>query len=239
MKQSLFTLLLLAMISILSGCCECIIGTGEIQSEDRLLKAFTAIELKCSTDVIIRHKSMDEKNNVVIEAQPNLMPFITTKVSGSTLEIDMEGCVKTNQPMIVYVDIDRIDKISNDGSGNITCTEELISDELEIHQNGSGNISAIVRANHLELNLHGSGNVELSGNGNKIDIESNGSGSCDALMFIANEGKVNLNGSGAVSVFASKEMNLELNGSGSIHYGGKPEKLNTKKNGSGEIHEAQ
>ncbi len=239
MKQSLFTLLLLAMISIISGCRQCITGTGDVQSEDRLLKAFTAIELKCSADVIIRHKSMDEKNNVMIEAQPNLMPVITTKVSGNKLEIDMEGCVKTNRPVIVYVDIDKIDKISNDGSGNITCGEELISDEFEISQNGSGNISAIVRTNHLELHLNGSGSVELSGNGHKIEIESNGSGTCDALLFIAKEGEVNLNGSGAVSVFAAKEMNLELNGSGSIHYGGKPEKLNTKKNGSGEIHEAQ
>ncbi len=232
-------MLLLAMISIILGCRDCVTGAGEVQNEDRLLQTFTAIELNCGADIIIRHKSADEKNNVIVQAQPNLLPLITTKISGNALEIDIEGCTKTTKPIVIFVNIDKLDKIINDGSGNIRCDEELVSEAFEIVNNGSGNVTVQLRTNDLEVHLNGSGVIQVSGNANKVDIDHNGSGSIEALSLEANEGEVNLNGSGTVTVFATKEMNLELNGSGSIYYGGKPEKLNTKKNGSGEIHEAQ
>ena len=234
-----FYALCLSAIFMLGSCGSCVTGTGAVQEEERILQEFTAITLNCSADVIIRDRIMDEKNKVVIKAQPNILPLITAKVSGGELKLDIEGCTSTSEAIEIWVYVDDISKISNEGSGNIISENALHADRFEVNHNSSGNMQLIIKANRVDVNQDGSGKIKLDGNANMIDIDHSSSGECDAMALHAEEAKVNLNGSGNVSVFASKEMDLRLDGSGSILYGGKPGKLNTKDDGSGEIHEAQ
>ena len=230
---------LFSLSFLLSACNECVTGTGNKQQEERLVPEFSAIDLQCSANVIIKDRLISEKNKVVVDAQSNLLPLISARVSGETLEIDMKGCVRTDQAITVYVYANEISEISLNGSGNIESSNRLGGDNMEINLDGSGNVNLALRSNTVSVNHQGSGNINLDGNVNRIDIHHNGSGNIDAMSLKSSDAEVNLNGSGTVSVFGNRNMKLELNGSGSIFYDGKPQTLNTTNNGSGEIHENQ
>lgn len=221
------------------SCNPCVTGTGNTQREDRLVPAFTALDLQCSAQVVIQAKEIADENKVVVEAQSNLLPLISTRVQGETLEIDMEGCVNSTQTITIYVYVDEMAEITLSGSGNIESTHRLVGNEMELNLDGSGNMNLTLQSNRILVNHMGSGNINLNGNANDIAIEHNGSGDIDALSLQSSDAQVNLNGSGTVSVFGNRNVKLALNGSGSIFYGGKPQSLNTTNNGSGEIHEAQ
>jgi hypothetical protein len=231
--------LIASICLLLSACNMCTTGTGETQPEERLVANFSEITLDCSADIVIRERKISDKNMVVVEAQPNILPLIVTKVTGNTLNIDMEGCVSHSKAITIYIYVDDISEVTNNGSGSISSSNILKADQFEINQSGSGNIDLKIRANRIDAHHESSGDIMLSGNSNKIEIALDGSGSCNTLALNSDVAEVNLNGSGTVSVFATRQMDLHLDGSGSIFYAGKPEKLNTSDNGSGEIREAE
>jgi hypothetical protein len=230
---------LFALAFLPVACNQCTTGTGNAQKEDRLVPEFSAIDLQCSANVIIRDRVLSEDNKVVVEAQSNLLPLISTRVNGETLEIDMKGCVNSSKTITVYVHVNEINEITLSGSGNIETTNRLGGNEMDVNLDGSGNLNLGVKTNKIQVNHRGSGNINLDGNANFIVVEHDGSGDIDAMSLKSSDAEVNLNGSGTVSVFGNRNMKLALNGSGSIFYGGKPQTLNTTNNGSGEIHEAQ
>ncbi len=230
---------LLGLILISYGCNVCVKGEGDNTREIRLVSDFSQLVLNCSAEIILMPKPPDESTKVIVEAQPNVLPLITSQVSGETLEIDMAGCVSTTSNLVIYVYADNVNAVTNNSSGTIRTNNKINGGRFEVKLNGSGSIELELQANEVMAEQEGSGNILLKGNTNSIAIENDSSGSCDAQNLIANEAEVNLSGSGTVSVHATKQMNLQLNGSGSIIYSGQPEKLNTKKDGSGEIHEAQ
>lgn len=234
-----FCIPVVMLIFISTGCNVCVQGEGDNTSESRLVSDFHTIHLSCSAEVVLMEQNPGEPMKVIVQAQPNLIPLITTQVNGENLEIDMEGCVSNSNPVIVQVYGHGLTALSNSSSGSISGSNKITSELFALELNGSGNIQLEIQAHEVDIEQNGSGNIQVSGNTHKIEIENASSGSCDAISLIANEAQVNLSGSGAVSVFANEEMNLELLGSGSITYGGKPAKINTKKDGSGEIHEAQ
>jgi len=234
-----YSLFFLLLIFISAGCNVCVHGEGDNANEERLVSDFKAVHLKCSAEIVLMEHTPGEPMKVVVQAQPNLIPLITSQVKGETLEIDIEGCISNSNAITVQVFGSGLTSVENSGSGNISGSNKMSTDQFAITLDGSGNIHLELQTNEVEIDQNGSGSIHVSGITNYIDIDNASSGSCDALSLIANEAQVNLSGSGAVSVFANKEMNLELRGSGSITYGGQPEKLNTQKDGSGEIHEAQ
>lgn len=224
---------------VLTGCFNCVEPSGIIKDEERAITEFSTIELDGAMDVIIKERLLSETNRVVVRADENSLPHIKTVLQGSKLKLSMDKCVKGNSPVEVYVFVNEISKVENDGSGTIRSESMLKSDRFDIEQNGSGTITLQVRANRVVLDNDGSGIIRLAGNANTIEVDHDGSGVSELFDFQTKEAKVDLSGSGRVNVYATDKMKLNLNGSGSISYKGTPQELKTNKNGSGEIHEAK
>lgn len=237
MKNYLYAFIL-PMI-MLTGCFNCVEPSGIINDEERSVTEFNTIELDGAMDVIIKERLLSERNRVVVHADQNVLPHVKTVLQGGKLKLSIDKCVKGNTPVEVYVYVNEISKVENDGSGTIRSENMLKSDRFDIEQNGSGTVTLQVRANRLVVENDGSGIIRLSGNANTIEVDHDGSGVSELFDIQTKEAKVDLSGSGIVNVYASDKMKLNLNGSGSIRYKGTPQELKTNKNGSGEIHEAK
>ncbi len=227
------------ILLLFAGCKDCIAPVGEAVDEVRPLETIHTITVNAAVDVVIREKEAGEANQITLHAAPNILPLITTRVSGKELMIDINGCVKTNEPLQVFVSASEIKKIRNDAGGSIRSANELKSDRIQISLDGSGSVELSLRANHVDVNHDGSGRITLSGNAVSLEISQDGSGNCNTRELTVEEAEVNLDGSGDVVVNASKSLDLSLDGSGSIEYIGNPKQLKTEKNGSGEIHQIQ
>jgi len=239
MNRSGFLILMVVSIFFFSGCNNCIAPTGEIKEEERTVNEFSSITLNCSADVVIRDRMLSDKNKVVVKAAANILPLVTTSISGGNLKIDMKGCVSGNTAIEVYVYVNEISKVKNDGSGTVKSDNVLKSDRFDVALDGSGAIELKLRANRVNIDHDGSGRIVLAGNANELEVNHDSSGESELSSMQAEEAEVNLDGSGTVSVFATNAMNLSLDGSGTIIYKGNPKELKTNKDGSGEIREAK
>lgn len=86
-----------------------------------------------------------------------------------------------------------------------------------------GGNTITVRGNDVQsVNVRGSGSVAISGKSNAIEVNVVGSGSADMIRMEARRARVNVVGSGIISVRASV-VSGTLSGSGRIELYGKPE----------------
>ncbi|MCH2198902.1 MAG: DUF2807 domain-containing protein [Flavobacteriales bacterium] len=232
MKHSI---LFLTLLIALTGCMNCLEGTGDTVDEDRVVAAFDVIDNRCSADIKIRQLGEGEQAKVFVRCQENLLPHLLTRVESGRLVIDVEGCISTDREMEVYITTPTLSKVVSDGSGSIESQGAIRSKELKVVQDGSGNIMLSFNGDVLEIDNDGSGAIRVLGMARELEISNDGSGSINAYELPANEVEVSNDGSGNVAIHAVDVLSIELSGSGSVQYQGDPQEVETSNSGSGSI----
>jgi hypothetical protein len=215
MKKLTYTLQIsfVILLAIFFASCSEIIGSGKIVTQEKTLGSFTKITNSGVTDTIIKHGS---KVKVVISADDNVIEFISVKVSDNELFIDTKGLNYTNTHMKVIITMPTIKSITNDGSGDTSCS-------------GFNNLT------DLSILNDGSGDIELSGKIVKLDITNDGSGDVRASNLEADNCNAINSGSGNLEVFCSSSLNVKNSGSGDFSYKGPAIVGKLVNSGSGDI----
>jgi len=237
------TLIILALASLIyTGCTTgpCIKGNDIVIVENRNVGYFSSISSEGSFDVYIIQDTIEE---VTIEAESNLMPYIDTRVKSSTLVIRYRDntCIKNHYPIRITVRCRDIEGITLTGSGIIIGNTEIISNSLFVDLSGSGNIDLLVTSDNVETYISGSGRIsmdavctnfksrisgsgrmDLLGEADISDLGISGSGDIRAFGLIVNECYANISGSGSMYVFVNDLLDVNISGSGSVYYKGAP-----------------
>jgi len=241
-KVFLFGFLIISSIIILSGCTTrpCIKGNDIVVNETRDVGSFSAVSSEGSFDIYI---IQDSTEMIEIEAESNLMPYIYTWVHGNTLVIKEQNnqCIKTNQPIRVYVHCTNMNRLSLSGSGIIFGNTPIVANAMNVTLSGSGDIDLDVTAPSIQVTVSGSGHVELGAETDYVDAVISGSG--EILLWGETEGSsfnisgsgniysygmpqkscfANISGSGDIYVNVSELLDVRISGSGSIFYIGHP-----------------
>jgi len=254
MKTKNVTLALLLLMTglIFTGCYtpwHHIEGNYDVTTETRQVGNFHQVFNEGEFDVYI---IQDGLNEVIIEAESNLIPLIITHVEGSALVIDTKDNLQSNYPMKVYVHTNEIDEVRLSGSG-LMHAEDIVTGDLEISLSGSGDIFFYGTAqdvkcsisgsgtmdlgltcHELNADISGSGEMEVIGAGNNGDFDISGSGSIRAYDFILQECYATISGSGSIYVNVEDYLNVDISGSGNVSYIGTPV-LEIRITGSGSI----
>ena len=123
--------------------------------------------------------------------------------------------------------------ISIDGSGDCLL-EQVLSNNLNLEINGSGDIKIKTTTNNAAISIKGSGDIDISGSSQKAVVNIKGSGDIEADDFIVESAVVSIFGSGDVIISVEKELDVSIFGSGDIKYIGSPV-VRSKISGSGDI----
>jgi hypothetical protein len=254
MKTINATLLLVLLLTglLFTGCIDQlhrVEGNSDVITETRQAGSFNRVINEGEFDVYIIQDSVDE---ILIEAESNLIPLIRTRIEGSALVIDTRDNLQNNFPMKVYVHTTELSEVKLSGSG-LMHAEDIITGDLEITISGSGDIFFSGVAEHVQTSISGSGtmdlglictdlNADISGSGdmdivgaaNSGDIHISGSGSVSAYDFILQECHATISGSGSIYVTVEDYLNVNISGSGDVYYLGSPQ-IETKITGSGSI----
>lgn len=222
----------LVMLLLFSSCnMNCMEGSGDLKSETRPLKSFTKIQLNTDAKVIIIKDSIQ---SIRVEAQPNILKVLTTKVSGKWLYVDLDGCIIDHKPITVYISTPSIETIEVDGSGSVEGQGSFAGEKVLLTINGSGSINVRLSAKDVKSEIKGSGNINLSGSAHKFDVDISGSGDVNAQDMPSGVCKVNVRGSGNCRIFAIDKLAVDIAGSGNVYYKGTPN-ISTNINGSGKL----
>lgn len=194
------------------GNSEMIRGSGNVRKESRELKDFTALEVRMAADVKIVQAA---EPVVIVIADDNLQPVMSTEVRGGTLHITANQSFATNSKITFVVSVPVIERIAVKGSGGMFL-ENVTRDELQLTIEGSGSVG-------------GKGTVE------SVHARIDGSGRLLLERLAAEKCSVTINGSGRAAVSASESLSVTINGSGRVEYFGNPPQVNKTINGSGRI----
>lgn len=232
MAYSIRRVSIIFLLPLLLSCSRiCTEGTGAAQTEKRNLEQYDAISLDIPAEVTLMR---GDSFSLIITAPENLLEKIQTRIKGSKLIIDSEGCIKSDQKIKITARLQELTDITIQGSGDIMIPDTFPVKDLTLKINGSGDVNGNFMASHIESVISGSGNITLSGSANSHNIKIDGSGNVKAGTLPCNTSEIHINGSGDIFTYVIEKLKIKLNGSGSVHFKGKPA-ITTSINGSGKV----
>ena len=230
---------ILCILALVVACChvpKAERGSGNVISRTETVQNVQRVELRGSG---ILELVQDGAQQLVIEAEDNVMPHITATIMGDRLVLQRDDSFGTNvrptRPVRYYLHITELRGIELNGSGNAYATSQLRCDELEIEVNGSGEVELDVAAMALMVDIRGSGEADLRGTADHLVASVSGSGNLDAHHLVAQEAQASVAGSGIMWLYAQSSLEAEVSGSGSIYYTGGAQITRQSISGSGSI----
>jgi hypothetical protein len=232
MKKATFISSIILFAFIFNSCNRCVDGSGKIMNSSTELKKFNEIEIDVPANVQIRQGT---KYSVDIQADENILKRIEANVSGNTLKIKSNKCIKNFKVLDINITTPEIKEIELNGSGNISSSGIIKTDKLYIEINGSGKNDFSVDTKKLKITINGSGDFVLKGITKQLNLETNGSGNFDAFTMDCLKAYIEINGSGNCKVKPIEKLDVEISGSGNVYYKGVPEDIEVAANGSGKL----
>jgi Putative auto-transporter adhesin, head GIN domain len=190
----------LAVLLVLSAC-GVVSGSGQVATETRSVSGFTAIDLAGAGEVTLEQ---GDAESLTIEADDNVLPRLTSEVSGSTLKLDKKPgiTVNTKNPIRYRVTVQNLTGVGVSGSGSVRAQDMTIQ--------------------ALQVDISGSGTVDFTGSAVEQNIEVSGSGRFEAAELQSEKVTADISGSGQVAVAVSRELRVDISGSGTVTYFGDP-----------------
>jgi hypothetical protein len=223
------TTVLLAALAVLTLLCAgcttlpdtCIDGSGTIASETRDVGDFQSVSLTMPATLTVREGNLPA---ILIEADDNILPFISTTVKDGTLTISQSRpCVRPTGNVRITAVSPAFRELAILGTGDIRSDGTLRSTSLAARITGAGNLDLAVETSTLITTITGTGNVHLTGTAQEHTISLPGAGSVDAAALQTARTSVEILGSGNAKVNASETLSVKITGAGTVLYAGNPQ----------------
>lgn len=190
----------------------CLSGEGAIVLESRNLANFNSINNTIFADILLTQGPQEE---VIIEAQQNVLDQVKTEVNNDELMITVDQCVDIDQPVKLQITIPEIESLTLTGVGNIIAQNELTLMNLGVVLTGVGDFDLQGTAAILDITMTGVGDVRaFKLNTDTCDIDLTGTG--DAEVFVNDELNVTITGTGTVFYKGEASISSNITGAGSI-----------------------
>lgn len=209
------------------------------RGEFRPLSACNRIQVKGIGELVL---TQGDKEELFIDANPDLLPQIKTDVNNGILRIRYEfewmdylGLRFIGAGPIRYlITMKEINEVILAGAGNVEC-RAIKTTNLTLGLSGAGsmNISG-VSCTDLKAALSGAGSLKVAGQAGKQEVQMSGAGSYYAGDLQCKEAHVQMSGAGSARVWVTDRMDAAMTGLGSIDYYGKPT-IRVQKTGLGNI----
>jgi hypothetical protein len=217
-------------------------GSGDTVEETRTVSGFSGVELATPGTLTIL---VGEKEELRIEAEDNLIPYIETGVRSGRLTIETrEGVnLRNTQPLKYYLTAKDLDTIVISSSGDIEAPDleaehfsvairssgnldmgDLEADALTVKLSSSGDMRMrILNADTLKVEINSSGNLSIAGGEvQRQDITVNSSGDYAAQDLKSAEAEVRLRSNGSATIWVRDHLKTRLSSSGDLRFFGNP-----------------
>lgn len=216
---SLFTLLFIQTSLAATPGFGWIKGSGNVITETRDISSFHGIDIGGAFEIILVKAT---KEKIVLEADDNLMPYIRTKVFGSTLEVDNEKDFRNPTTLKVTIYYTNIDQIDLSGAASLKSNDILKTESLEIDASGATDIVLKLETGKLEADFSGASKAEFIGSAKKAEVQASGATVFKGLEFETEDFEIDASGAAVARIWASGQLGIEASGASSVRYKGSP-----------------
>jgi hypothetical protein len=202
-------------------------GSGVLVHENRPVEEFSEVSLSGIGNLYIEQ---GDEDSVIIEAEENILPELTTTVQGKKLLIGVRTGINVipTQKINYYVTMKNIDSIRVLGAGNIYINDEIQADALHVDLTGFGSIKIDeLKTKSLEILISGAGNIDIAGVADRQRIRISGAGKYEAGDLLSQDTDVIVSGLGGATVWVEDNLSVVISGGGNIDYYGNPQTKRT------------
>jgi putative autotransporter adhesin-like protein len=241
MKKNRITLLILTASALILMACSfgsvgILRGSGTLISETRNVSDFDRVEIHDGGNLYL---VQGDSEALEIEAEDNIMPYLTSRVVNNTLILEFDDSARrsfmTTRPINYYLTMKDIRGIAISGGGDIEAREISTSD-LDTNISGGGNLDIDnLEADRLEAHISGGGDIRIkNGVVEEQDVHVSGGGKYDAPDLQSQLVTASVSGGGDLIVWAEESLNVNVSGGGSVYYYGSPT-VNSSISGGGDV----
>lgn len=217
---------------------DCFTGTGEVTTEKRDAAAFRYLHLYNNVDVYLTY---GPAYSIEVHAGKNILQGIKTQVNDNTLTIKNENTCNWvrsyEKPIEVYISTPTLDSIVYQASGNLTSTNQFITDSLKLDVlEGAGTIDLNIVAERSTYNLqYGTVGLNVKGRSHISYVYSGAYGPANlrnlwtVYTFLTN------NSTNSCYVWANYTLDAKIENVGDVYYWGNPPIVNYSGSGSGSL----
>lgn len=200
---------------LLAACFSGMRGSGNVKTETRAVSGFAAVDLAGIGKLLIEQTG---RESLTVEAEDNLLPYLTTEVRGSRLVIGTKPNANLwpTKPVVFRLSVKELGALTLSGSGDVEAGD-LSSKQLAAELSGSGNLS-LGKVTAMRFSLRSSGSGDFKSRGIKSDdVRLDASGS----------------GGRTIDSLDAKGLNVDQTSSGSLRLAGRSDTQEIKLIGSG------
>lgn len=239
MKRHKVSLILISLITLacllpvlLTSCFGIrVIGSGKVISEERQVSGINRISIGSSMNLFIEQTGSE---SVRIEADDNVIPYVTTQKTGGELAIRLKSVsFGSIHPINCYVTVKDLSKIKVSSSATVKC-DDLKTENFSIEMASSSKGALTVHVTKLDLNIGSSADITLSGEAVSQDIKLGSSGKLEAYNLVSKDCKIVAQSSGYANINVSEKLDAQVSSSAQVNYKGDPE-INSKISSSGSL----
>src|SRR6185369_7303676 len=174
-------------------------GSGKREVQKRDITSFKSIstegaftiEVQCQKDLAVE-----------VEADDNILPLVSTKVTGSVLYLKNSDNYSTHEPVVIRISAPDIEALSVSGAGTI-------------------DISG-VKNEKFEIDSSGAPSIKVSGVTKVLDIDTSGAARIDTHNLHASQGVIESKGVSKIDVDVRDELDIKIAGPSLVTYEGNP-----------------
>lgn len=201
-------------------------GSGNVITEEREIPAFSSVEFEGAYDILI--KQSEDKEELKIEADDNLLKYIKTKVTNAgvlIVSVDEDVNISDFDEMNIYLTCVDLGSLKVSGAAQIENIGGLKLEKFALEISGAADVELNIFADKFKADLSGATNIELSGKVAEAKIEISGVGNLKALEMEVGKLKIDISGAGNAEVFVKEALDVSISGLGNVSYKGDPSKI--------------
>ena len=231
-----------SLVHLATGNGQTVRGSGRIIEETRDIDIIHGVNLATIGTLTIE---VGDAPSLLISAEDNILPLITTEVRGGVLIIETEPRtnLRTTRPVRYTLTVTSLDEVFASSSGDIIAPD-LNAETFTLNLSSSGDVTlGELTCERLTVVVSSSGDAEIAGaTGDVIDValSSSGkltlrdgaferqtvrlssSGDYDARRVRTQEADLTLSSSGSATVWVEQSLTASLSSSGNVRYAGDP-----------------
>ncbi len=196
-------------------------GAADTAIEAREVSGIHRVVMRAVGELNIRQ---GEREHLEIEAEPRLLPMISSEVREGILYLEFRSSqINTTHPLRFRLTVTRLEGLDSVASADVRVAA-LRTDSFHLRLIGSGDVAIeSLDAARVETHLTGAGDISIDGG--RVEQQTlllRGSGDYVAGALGSRKASVTIEGSGNATVSASEQLIARIAGSGDVRYYGNP-----------------
>jgi hypothetical protein len=207
-------------------------GDGNVTKSERKINSFQYVEVEDGIDLYL---TQGDENELVVEADQNLLQYVETKTESDVLKIYLSKNIFKAKSLKAHLKFKELKGLSASGGSDVETVNTLKLQDFSAICSGGSDIRLNIQTNELHLKVSGGSDGFMRGNAKVFKTLASDGSDIKAFDLETAECYVEVSGGSDAEVHATSKLFARGSGGSDISYKGSPENINSDMSGGSDL----